>query len=383
MKIKKDIQIIKFAAYGFFKNLRFFDPFIILFFKEQGILYFQIGILYGFREILTAILEIPTGFVADSWGRKYSLMLSFVSYIISFLIFFFFPYFYIYFIAMLFYSLGDSLRSGTHKAMIMSYLKIKELSHLKVHYYGFTRSWSRRGSAISAILAGLMVFFSGSYKYVFVASIIPYLIDFLLIMSYPQYLNKPSNEKTNNVSLKIKFANTVKEFLLIFKNKKVLDVFFNSSVFDGTFKSVKDYIQPIIKSYALVIPIVILEKEKQSVIILSLIYFVLYMLSAYSSQYSYLLKSKFQKSSTALNISYLLGVFSVALIGIFFVSNIKLLAIIFFILLYILQNMRRPIAVEIISERVKSGILASGLSAESLLKMLITVITSVVFGFFM
>ncbi len=381
-KIKYDLQIIKFAAYGFFKNLRFFDPFIILFFKEQGITYLQIGMLYSFREISTAILEIPTGFVADSWGRKYSLMLSFLSYIASFLIFFFFPHFYIYFFAMLLYSLGDSLRSGTHKAIIMDYLKRKGWNDKKVQYYGFTRSWSQRGSALSSIIAGLMVFISGSYKYIFLASVIPYLIDFMLIMSYPDYLNGEAKDNTRNLNFVDTFKTTIKDFFAFFKKGKSTDIFLNSSVFDGMFKSVKDYIQPIIKSYSIIVPIGFIAEDKKTVVILSIIYFILYMLSAYSSQYSFILKKIFIKSEISMNKSYAIGMILIIFSGIFYVLNFKILSIIFFILLYMLQNMRRPIAVEIISNRVKGNVLASGLSAESFLKVITTVLFSLLLGYF-
>ena len=64
--LQKDKQIYKFSAYGFLKNLRFFDPFIILFFREMGISFLEIGILFSVRSIFTIIFEIPTGIVADS-----------------------------------------------------------------------------------------------------------------------------------------------------------------------------------------------------------------------------------------------------------------------------------------------------------------------------
>ena len=37
MPIPKDRMYLKFRLYGFLKNQRFFDPFIILFFREMGI----------------------------------------------------------------------------------------------------------------------------------------------------------------------------------------------------------------------------------------------------------------------------------------------------------------------------------------------------------
>ena len=87
-KFNKDLQYYKFCIYGFLKNLRFFEPFLILFFLEKGLSFFQIGTLYAIREITINILEIPTGIVADSLGRRRTMIFSFIAYIISFIIFY-------------------------------------------------------------------------------------------------------------------------------------------------------------------------------------------------------------------------------------------------------------------------------------------------------
>ncbi|MFC1898596.1 MFS transporter, partial [Candidatus Cloacimonadota bacterium] len=99
--IKKDLQLFKFSAYGFLKNLRFFDAFLFLFFLQQGFTFLEIGTLISIREVSILILEIPTGVVADSYGRRNSMIFSFISYIISFVIFFFFPRFGFYAFAMI------------------------------------------------------------------------------------------------------------------------------------------------------------------------------------------------------------------------------------------------------------------------------------------
>ena len=87
MLFKKDRQFYRFAAYGFLKNLRFFEPFIILYFREMGFSFLEIGILYSIREITTILCEIPTGFIADIYGRRWAMVASMLAYITSFIIF--------------------------------------------------------------------------------------------------------------------------------------------------------------------------------------------------------------------------------------------------------------------------------------------------------
>ena len=75
----KNLQYYKFCMYGFLKNLRFFEPFLILFFVEQGLSFLQIGTLYAIREIATNLLEIPTGIIADALGRRRTLIRSLIA----------------------------------------------------------------------------------------------------------------------------------------------------------------------------------------------------------------------------------------------------------------------------------------------------------------
>jgi len=61
MNIKEDKNIKKFSFYGLLKNLKFFEPFLYIFFLSIGFSYFQIGSLISFREITKNILEVPSG----------------------------------------------------------------------------------------------------------------------------------------------------------------------------------------------------------------------------------------------------------------------------------------------------------------------------------
>ena len=85
---RKDRMFHRFALYGFLKNLKFFEPFIILFFREAELSFFQIGLLFSIRDLATNVLEVPTGVYADAFGRRRSMVMAFVSYIVSFIIFF-------------------------------------------------------------------------------------------------------------------------------------------------------------------------------------------------------------------------------------------------------------------------------------------------------
>ena len=374
----------KFCLYGFLKNQRFFDPFIILFFREMGMSFLNIGFLFSIREISTNILEIPTGVIADAYGRRKSMIAAFLSYLISFAIFYLFPGFFIYAIAMVFFASGEAFRSGTHKAMILEYLRIKGMENMKVEYYGHTRSASQFGSAVSSLIAISIVFYAGSYRPVFLMSMIPYAFGLFLMFTYPRYLDGDIGEIKGKWSERIKrrFISTLIEFKGMFKNKEALKAIFNSSVFDGFFKSSKDYLQPILKAQALALPIFFyLAGKKRVAVIVGIVYFFLYILTSLASRSAGKFVKKMKSITSAINLTYIGGGILLLVAGIFTYFKIYWIATISFILFYIIQNLRRPMNVAYISDNISYKTMASGLSVESQLKTIIMAISAPVIGY--
>jgi len=371
--IPKNLQYYKFCAYGFLKNLRFYKPFILLFFLEQGFSYLHIGILFSLREIFKIIFEIPTGVLADKYGRKLTMVAVFISYIASFLIFYFFPYFAAYVLAMFFFGMGEALRSGTHKLIIFKYLDINGISKKKVEYYGHTRSWSKRGSALSALFAGAIVFYSGSYKTIFLFTIIPYVVELFLMLSYPDELNKPDVKEKEN--------KTLKDFFLFLKNAKAREGLLTSSLFDGFFKSLVDYLQPVLRTFAISLPIFVsLQSDQRTAVVIGIVYFLLYIMTSYASQNAYKVKHYFKNSRKGMNITYIMGVVAVALSGIGYKFGIEIVPVLMFILYHMLQNSRRPLAVSYIGDNIPDVSMATGLSVESQMKTFFIIIISPIMG---
>lgn len=373
----KDKQYYKFCFYGFLKNLRFFDAFFILFLVEKGIPYTQIGLLYAIREIVINIFEIPSGFIADTYGRKNALIGSFVAYIISFYIFYISSDFWWFMLAFILYGIGDAFRSGTHKGMIMDYLSINHWDNQKINYYGHTRSCSQKGSAISSLIAGFIVFYSGNYQNIFLYSIIPYLLNLFLIITYPKELNL-SLKKKNSKSKSNKTL-SAKTFFNIIKQPNVLRIINTSAVHSAYLRAVKDYIQPLMVNVALLIPFMMdIETDKKNGVIIGVLYFFIYLITSKASQLSSVIASKHKR-----NISYLtllLGFLSGILCGVFFIYDLWFLAILAFVGIYIIENIRKPILTGYISDQVPNEILTSVISVQSVLKTTITAVLAFSFG---
>ncbi|MCP4214547.1 MAG: MFS transporter [bacterium] len=379
----RDLQFYKFCAYGFLKNLRFFEPFLVLFFLEMGIDYIHIGILMAIREIAVNLLELPSGILADSFGRRKAMIFSFLSYIVSFAVFTFFPHFHFYILAMLLFACGDAFRTGTHKAMILTYLEIKGIKHLKIHYYGTTRSASQLGSALSALLAMILVFFQGSLRWVFLVSVVPYILELFLMISYPRELDGNVKPVSGGLAKAVKerFKETTKQFLALFKKRVTLKALLSSAVFSGLFKGIKDYLQPLLKSYAAAFPLLLsFSHGERTTLLIGTAYFLLFLLTSYASKKSGAFADKLKSLPSGMNKTFLIGVVFLIISGAALEWEFYEISALFFILLYVLQNLRKPVCVGYISEHVSSNIMATGLSGESQLRSLFAALFSFLTG---
>lgn len=376
--IKKDRQIFKFSMYGLLKNLKFFEPYLIIFLLGIGYKLFEIGILYSIREIIVYIFEIPSGIIADNYGKKRELMVCFIFYIISFSLLFISSNFYILIIAFVFYGLGDAFRSGTHKAMIYSYLERKNWFMHKTYVYGRTRSFSLLGSSISAFISIIFVLNIPSLRWVFLLSILPYILDFILISSYPNYLDE---RRKNDFNFKYFFTESISSLKSIFLNKKLRNVLFSSSIYDAIFKLIKDYIQPILN--ILLISSIINESlnlDRILKIYLGIIYGIFYIFSSIASKNVYRISNKIS-SSKLMNISFdIMGILSFILF-IFIKFKLTYLIILVFFLLYILKDSRRPIFVDVCGDIMKKNERATVMSVDSQIKSILVIILAPVFGF--
>jgi MFS family permease len=345
----KDLQFFKFCMYGFFTHLKFFDPFFVLFFREMGYSFFQIGTLFAIRELSVILLEIPTGIIADVFGRRRAMVASFTFYLIFFtFIFFFGKSYWPCALAMIFYGLGDTFRSGTHKGMILEYLLEKNWETRKSQYYGAVRSWSQMGAALSALIAAALVFYSHSYRILFLATLVPYSIDLALILSYPPGLGSPKEERPGITSV---WTFTVSSFQELVKNIKLNRTILNSSLVSSSQKVTRDYLQPIIKSWALTFPIFLtLPDQRRVAVLVGMTYFLIYVASSVASLSAGRVEQRAGGSLRVLNLNYVVNSSLYILAGIGFLLGYHLVPLFSYLLVFIIKNIQTPIMVAFVGE---------------------------------
>jgi len=371
-------MIRRFSLYGFLKNQRYFEPFIILFFLQQGLSFTQIGFLIAFRELFINLMEIPSGAVADLFGRRRSMILAFVSYIISFIIFGLSQDYWHFFIAMFFFAVGEAFRTGTHKAMIFTWLRIEGRLDEKTKVYGYTRSWSKFGSAVSTVLAVAFVLLTNNYAYVFFFAIIPYIAGLINFMTYPKELEGQPSENVSIRDVVLHLWDCIRAALVVRRLRRLI---VESMSFEGVYKAVADYLQPIVKNMALLLPIFIAWGEtRRSAVMIGVVYVILYLVSAYASRNSYRLTGYTggeEKGSCLL--WKVVFVLYIALIPLLFFGYYYM-AVIGFIALALIQNFWRPILISRFDAFASETKGATVLSIESQAKSVSTMIIAPILG---
>ncbi len=384
MAIAKDLMYHKFRAYGFLKNLRFFDPFIILFFRDASLSFLQIGVLFSVREIAINVLEVPTGVIADAFGRRRAMLAAFTSYLVSFALFYLFGQFAVYAIAMVFFAFGEAFRSGTHKAMILEHLQITGIEHMRVEYYGHTRAASQFGSAVAALIAAGLVLYSGNYRIVFAASIVPYILGLLLIASYPKALDgegtSAGKERTSGLGARILKA--IKESGRMLLRLDLLRGIASAATFDSLFKTTKDYLQPILELQALSLPILVtIAMEKRTAIIVGVVYFVIYLGTCYTSSHANAVVQRARSVPRAASFIYVVGMALLVGVGMASWQRLSGVAITGFLGFYLAYNLRRPMIIGYLAELIPRQSMATGLSIESQARSFLTAALAPVIGF--
>lgn len=382
---KKDLQYAKFSAYGFLRNLRFFDAFILIYLNSMGVSYTHIGTLYAIRQLVSFFMEIPSGIIADRSGRKTVLVCSFAVYILSFLILYRFNQLFFIYIAFILYGTADAFRSGTHKSIIMDYLRLNDWQKDNIDYYGHTRSWSQRGSALSSLIAAVLVFYSDDFRNIFLFSVIPYLLDMLLVLSYPNVLNHPhpNSNATHKTSEKVPLGTYIKHLKITISNIEVFGIINTSALHSAYLSAIKDYIQPIMATLALAISWpVLLEKNQKTGIVVGICYFVIYILTSITSAQADNVTRKYHGRWPIQKITLLCGLLSGAIAGIFYEVHWLLLSLLFFTSVYLIENLRKPILIGYIADKVPDELLTSVLSVQSFINTVMAAAISIALGLF-
>jgi len=372
-------MLLRFSLYGFLKNQQYYEPFLILAFREKGLSFFMIGLLIAYREVLVNAMEIPSGAVADLYGRRRCMIVSMVAYIASFGLFGFSDRLWHLFVAMSLFAVGEAFRTGTHKAIILDWLAREDRLDEKTRFYGTTRAWSKAGSAVSVLIAAGLVFCTGRYSHIFYMTMAPYVLGIINLLAYPSYLD---GDRSTGASLRELVRHLWRTLGQSVRDRQLRRLMGETIGFDGVYTVVKDYLQPILKQAALALPILVAyEQQKRAALLVGVVYFVLHLFSSAASLQSYRVAQRFGgEERGARNLWWLnLLLFAFLCLGIWL--GWHPVVIVGFVALAVVQNLWRPIQIGRIGDRTESASTATVLSIESQLKSGFVALAAPLLGF--
>ncbi|RKX89668.1 MAG: hypothetical protein DRZ90_16940 [Spirochaetes bacterium] len=353
----------RFSLYGFLKNQKYYEPFLILAFRDKGLSFFTIGLLIGFRMVWINILEIPSGLIADTYGRRRSMIASFTAYIISFVIFATSSALFTLFAAMFFFAIGEAFRTGTHKAMIFDWLDSEGRTDEKTRFYGLTRSWSQIGSAVSVVLATAAVLITQNYTAIFWLSILPYLANIINFLGYPSWLEGKVDSSVSFADLWRRLFSTLADS---FQNKPLRRLFAESMVYKGNTTITKDYLQPLLKQTALALPfLAALSVQRRSAVLVGAVYFILYFISSYAARHSFRIADRLRGPEPASRMLWFITVLLYITAAAALLAGRETIVIACFVSIVILQNIWRPILMTRIDSVSNAAMGATILSIDS------------------
>lgn len=356
-------MIFRFSLYGFLKNQQYYEPFLFLAFLEKGLSFLEIGILIGFREICINAFEIPSGALADLWGRRRTMILALTGYIVSFIVFGFSRVYWTLFAAMLFFAVGEAFRTGTHKAIILNWLELNNRRDERTRVYGITRSWAQVGSAASVLIAAALVFYRGRYSAVFLFCIIPYLLGLVNLFLYPKELEGAGDGRVSFLRM---IRLTGSAFAVVLRRGRLRRLLFESLGFQGLFKVSKDYLQPVLRALALGLPVMMaFEDKERAALVVGAVYFVLYALNSVASWKSERVARLFGKDDCAARSLWGASALSFAALGAALWFDRAVPAVVVFVLVATLHNFWRPLQIGRLGAAASTGTTATILSIES------------------
>ncbi len=178
--------IWRFWAYKFFLSLHFFGAVLVPFFTDWGgLTRFQMLLIQSWFMLWIFLLEVPTGAIADYFGRKYSLGLGALVVSVGAVIYGSTPNVWIFLLGEFMFALAFALASGADEAWLYDTLKSQGKEHESKKLLGRLYSINMLGIMLAAPFGSLIATrFDLNYPMIF--SGIPFLIAGLLAWSLPE-----------------------------------------------------------------------------------------------------------------------------------------------------------------------------------------------------
>ncbi len=183
MDTKKDMQsnIWKLYLISFFGGVMFFIPILVPFLMDFGFSMHQIFLAEATFAITLVILEVPSGYFADRYGRKISIVLGALLHIFGFALYAGFQNFWQFVLANIIIGMGVAFISGADSALI--YESLEQINQKKRYkkVQGNNFAISRLASVASTLIGAWL--FTLAPRLPFYLSVVPFIFIFFVTLT--------------------------------------------------------------------------------------------------------------------------------------------------------------------------------------------------------
>ncbi len=316
-----------------------FMPIVVLFYEENGLGMADVLLLKGIYSVAIVIFEIPSGYFADVWGRKSTMVIGSIMGTVGFIIYSLSGSFMGFLAAELMLGIGQSFISGSDSALLYDSLLLEKCEKDYVKLEGRVISIGNFAETIAAVAGGFLA--EISLRTPFIAQI------FIAALAIPAALTllEPAAEHKRKGTIK-EILHIVKSSL--FTNKLLKRTIFFSSIIGTSTLTFAWFIQPY------------LEQLGFSPSRIGLIWAALNLTVAVVTLYAYKVEKALGKTRTIILIALLIsgGYMAVGLIN-------SLWALAFMFLFYMIRGIATPVLKDYINQVTTSEVRATVLSVRS------------------
>jgi MFS family permease len=224
-ELKKNIS--KNYVFTFLKEFNLTHGIWMIYLASRGLSLTELGLVEAIFHITSFIMEIPTGAVADIWGRKTSRICGRIGQLIAAFILIYSHSFFGFAIGFVVTALAYNLESGAGEALIYDSLKETgaEKQYMKVS--GINEIIMQAAQTFGLLLGGFLSNYS--YTYAYAVTIVVSAASIIQALSFKEpNIKAEIEEKTFKV-----FKNQVRESLsIIVKNKRLgFLILFSQAIF--------------------------------------------------------------------------------------------------------------------------------------------------------
>ncbi|WP_242866723.1 MFS transporter [Abyssisolibacter fermentans] len=226
--------------YTFISSLNLSQGLWMIYLAAKGMSLMQLGILEAIFHITSFFMEIPTGIVADIYGRKVSRITGRFASVVSTIILLYSNNFYWFMISFVISALSYNLESGAGEALVYDSLKEigKEKKYMKIN--GKIEMFMQIGCITSYIVGGYLA--TKSYLMVFALTAVFETVSFIQAFSFtePSIKNKTVKEKNPFIVLKNQFTKSIG---VLSSNKRIGFLIVFGEIISATATSLFFYLQ--------------------------------------------------------------------------------------------------------------------------------------------